>query len=75
MAYWIKRILLKSGELVTEHELRRDENYHEGIPPVVGDVIGVHCRGNYFQAKVIWGNWPGKDVSTDMLVPLRVEEV
>jgi hypothetical protein len=75
LAYWVKRILLKSGELVTEHELRRDENYHQGVPPVVGDVIGVRCRGRHFKAKVIWGNWLGRDGPTDMPVLLRVEEI
>ena len=75
MAFWVKRILLKSGELVTEHELRPDENYFEGVPPVVGDVIGVSCRGQHFKAKVIWGNWPGRNDLGDGPVPLRVKEI
>lgn len=75
MPYWIRRILLKSGELVTEKELRRDEYYCEGIAPVVGEVLTVHCRGRTFRAEVVWGNWPGRGHSADMVVPLRVKEI
>jgi len=75
MTYWVKRILLKTGELVTERELRRDENLFEGPAPVVGDKIVVTCRGREFEALVIWGNWPGRDAQPGAIVPLRVEEV
>jgi hypothetical protein len=75
VAYWVKRILLKSGELVTEKELSRDENHFQGTVPVVGDVIRVHCRGRAFDAKVIWGNWPGRNYAAETVVPLRVEEI
>jgi hypothetical protein len=30
MSYWVKRILLRTGELVTERELRPDENLFDG---------------------------------------------
>jgi hypothetical protein len=73
MAYWVKRILLKSGELVTERELRQDENVFEGPAPVVGDTLTVSCRGRQFTAKAIWGHWPGRAESA--LIPLRVEEI
>jgi len=36
MAYWVKRIALKRGEIVTEDELRHDENLFEGSAHVVG---------------------------------------
>lgn len=77
MAYWVKRIGLKSGELVTERELRPDENYFDGEPPVVGDEITVNCRGRSFRAKVVWGNWAiNKGIrDPNKTVPLRVEEV
>ena len=78
MSYWIKRIQLKNGELVTERELGHDENFHEGFPaPVVGDEISVTCRGRTFRAKVIWGNWPGREdtANTNTVIPLRVEEI
>ena len=77
MPYWVKRILLKSGELVTERELRQDENRFDGEAPVVGDAITVTCRGRTFIAKVAWGNWPGRNEtrSPETLVLLRVEEV
>jgi hypothetical protein len=76
MAYWVKRILLKSGETVTERELRPDENFFEGAAPVVGDKLRVMCRGREFEAKVIWGNWPGREEGREAntVVPLRVEE-
>jgi hypothetical protein len=73
--YWVKRILPKSGELVTEKELSRDENCFHGAVPVVGDVISVRCRGRAFHAKVVWGNWPGRNHAAETVVPLRVEEI
>jgi len=75
VAYWVKRILLKSGELVTEKELSRAENWFQGAVPVVGDVISVRCRGRAFDAKVVWGNWPGRNHAAKTVVPLRVEEI
>ncbi|EIG59459.1 hypothetical protein Bra1253DRAFT_04198 [Bradyrhizobium sp. WSM1253] len=75
MPYWVKRILLKSGDLVTEKELGRDENYFQGPAPIVGDVINVRCHGRNFDAKVVWGNWPGRNHAAETVVPLRVEEI
>lgn len=75
MAYWVKRIVLKDGEVVTEGELREDENRFAGTAPVVGDLIEVRCRGRRFMAKVIWGNWPGRVHPDDLVIPLRVAEV
>jgi hypothetical protein len=77
MAYWVKRILLKTGEVVTERELRTDENLFQGYAPVVGDTISIVCRGRSFDARVMWGNWPGRNEGRplDMVVPLRVEEI
>ena len=75
MRYWIKRIVLASGEVVTEAELRADENLFEGPVPVVGDVLEVQCRGRKFKAEVVWGNWPGRSHKGDAVVPLRVVEV
>jgi len=75
MGYWIKRIALKSGEVVTEQELREDENRFDGPVPVVGDVVEVACRGRRFLATVIWGNWLDSRQADDAVVPLRVSEV
>lgn len=77
MAYWVKRIILKSGEVVTERELRADQNYSDSEAPVVGDEITVNCRGRSFRAKVVWGSWPKNDGIGDpsKVIPLRVEEV
>ena len=77
MKYWVKRIKLRSGEIVTERELSSTDNLFEGPVPVVGDEMTVACRGRSFRAKVVWGNWPInvglRDVSK--VVPLRVEEI
>jgi len=73
--YWIKRIVLKDGEVVTERELREDENRFEGPVPVVGDLIEVDCRGRKFMAEVISGNWPGRVHPEGTVVPLRVAEL
>jgi hypothetical protein len=77
MTCWVKRILLKDGSLITERELRPDENRFDGPTPVVGDTVKVTYRGRTFDAKVIWGNWPGRGESLEAgtTVPLRVEEI
>jgi hypothetical protein len=77
MTYWVKRISLKSGEIVTEPELQSDENRFEGPAPVVGDKITVICRGRKFEARVIWGNWPEREINLEAgtVIPLRVEEI
>jgi hypothetical protein len=62
MAYWVKRIGLKTGEVVTERELREDENLFQGPAPVVGNIVRVTCRGRSFDTRVLWGNWPGRNV-------------
>jgi hypothetical protein len=76
MTYWIKRIMLKSGELVTEKELRPEENLFEGRTPVVGDKLLVNCRGRSFEAKVMWGNWSTSPLrDSEAVIPLRVQEI
>ncbi|MDN5003454.1 hypothetical protein ACFQZO_21685 [Bradyrhizobium sp. GCM10027634] len=60
---------------MTEKELSRDENYSQDAAPVVGDVISVLCRGRRFDAKVVWGNWSGRNHEAETVVPLRVEEI
>ena len=75
--FWVKRIVLKSGEVVTERELGKEENVFDGPVPVVGDRLTVTCRGRTFEANVIWGNWPGRKLrlNPNKIVPLRVQEV
>lgn len=77
MAYWIKRILLKTGEVVTERELRSDQYLFDGPALVVGDAVSVTYRGRTFMGNVVWGNWPGRNETRDpaVVVPLRVEEI
>jgi hypothetical protein len=76
MKYWIKRIILKTGELVTERELSQDENIFEGAVPVVGEKLFVSYRGRSFEAEVMWGNWPNSPArDPDLVVPLRVREI
>lgn len=75
MAYWVKRIALKSGEVVTEQELREDENRFDGPAPVVGDFIEVMCRGRTFTAKVVAGNYPDRVHADNVVDPIRVYEL
>ena len=77
MAYWVKRICLRTGEVVTEQELKPDENYSENEAPVVGEEIFVTCRGRTFRARVVWGNWPRREDTprSGEAIPLRVEEI
>jgi hypothetical protein len=76
MTYWVKRIALKNGEIVTEREFRQDENLFEGPVPVVGDKLTVCCRGRKIEARAVWGNRPGRGpYEAGTIVPLRVEEI
>jgi hypothetical protein len=77
MTYWVKRILLKTGELITERELRPDENKFEGPAPVVDDIMTVVCRGRTFRARVVAGNYPGREAThpPGTIIPLRVVEI
>lgn len=77
MAYWVKRIILKNGELLTERELAPHANRFDGPAPVVGDVITVSVGERSFLAEVVWGNWPARNGSRHPLeiVPIRVREI
>ncbi|MBE7728544.1 hypothetical protein [Komagataeibacter sp. FXV3] len=67
--------MLRSGEIVTERELRTNENRFDGPAPMVGDFVEVECRGRKFTADVLWGNWSGREHPADTIVPLRVAEI
>jgi hypothetical protein len=77
MQFRITRIRLKSGEVVTEREFAPSENVFEGKAPIVGEVVSVKCRGREMRARVIWGNWPGREIvhPQGKPHPLRVEEI
>lgn len=76
MTYWVKRILLKTGELVTERELRPDENLFEGQAPVAGERLKVTYRGREFEAVVVVGRFPDRPIPTDEIIyPIRVKEI
>jgi len=76
MTYWVKRILLKTGELVTERELRSDQNLFDGQPPVKGDIVKVTCRGREFNAIVLVGRFPDRPNPGDgVIYPIRVQEI
>ena len=77
MTYWVKRVILKGGELITERELRPEENRFDGPAPVFGDTVTVTVRGRTFPAEVVWGNWPGRadELDPQVVVPLRVKEL
>jgi hypothetical protein len=77
MTYWIKRIILKDGRLVTERDLDAREYTFEGPAPVVGDIVRIKHAGRSFDAEVIWGNWEQTAAKRHPLeiVPLRVKEL
>ena len=76
MTYWVKRILLKTGEVVTERELQPDENLFDGLAPVADDKLNVTCRGRTFEAKVIVGRFPERpEPDKGTIYPIRVEEI
>ena len=74
MPYWVKRIMLKTGELVTEKELSRDENFSTGPAPFVGDELVFTVRGRTLRS---WGNWNDGKVRNPPIwvVELRAEEI
>lgn len=75
MTYWVKRIVSKSGEAVTERELRPAERLAELPAPVVGDEITVSSRVRSLRARVAWGNWHDRTPDPKEAVPRRVEEL
>lgn len=77
MTFCVKRILLKNGDLITEREMSPNEHVFDGPTPVVGDIISMKFRGGRLNARVIWGNWSGREGLNppDLIVPLRVEEI
>ena len=74
MKFWIGRIQLKSGEIVTERELLPTENAFEGVAPKMGEVLSVRCRGRELRGKVVWLTYPMPESSENPVV-LRVQEV
>ena len=76
MTFWVKRILLKTGEIVTERELRPDENLFEGQAPVAGAKLRVTCRGRSFDAEVVVGRFPERpEPDEGKIYPIRVKEI
>jgi hypothetical protein len=75
MAYWIKRIILKTGEVVTEAELSPEMNRSDGPAPLVGDIVTVTCRGRTFQARIVVGSYPGREYPPELVLSLRAEEI
>jgi hypothetical protein len=77
MKYRIIRIRLKSGEVVTDKEFQPSENVFDGKAPVVGEIVTVICRGRDMRARVVWGNWPDRDIKNPQGKPhpLRVAEI
>jgi hypothetical protein len=76
MAYWVKRIQLKTGEIVTERELRPDENLFDGQAPLAGDRLEVTCRGRTFEAEVLVGRFPDRpEPKGGAPYPIRVGEI
>lgn len=73
---FFKRILLNTGELVTERHITPDEIiYYEWPAPVVGDIVDVSFRGRTFKARVVWGHYPGRAYEDGTKIPLRVQEI
>jgi hypothetical protein len=76
ITYYFKRIILKTGELITERHMTPDEvTCFEWPAPVVGDIVEVNFRGRTFKARVVWGHWRGRVYEDGTKIPLRVEEI
>jgi hypothetical protein len=76
MPYRIKRIILKSGELVTERTLPNGGILVDAEAPVVGDVVETVVHGQSTMAEIVWGNWADRrQRNPDVIVPLRAKEL
>lgn len=76
MPYRIKRILLKSGEILTERALPDGGTVIQGPAPVVGDVVETAVRGHTMKVEIIWGHWAERrSLDPDVVVPLRAKEL
>ncbi|MER8566442.1 hypothetical protein NKH85_14775 [Mesorhizobium sp. M0924] len=76
MPYRIKRILLKTGEILTERTLLGGGILVDEEAPVVGDIVETTVRGQPMKVEIIWGHWADRRSSNpDMIVPLRAKEV
>ncbi len=76
MPYRIKRILLKTGEIVTERTLPGGGILVDGDAPVVGDVVETTVLGQPMKVEIIWGHWAERrQTNPDVIVPLRAKEL
>jgi len=76
MPYRIKRILLKTGEIVTERTLPNGGILVDGEAPVVGDVVETIVRGQPMKVEIIWGHWADRRSRNPyVVVPLRAKEL
>ncbi|MGX8008101.1 hypothetical protein ACVDG8_003385 [Mesorhizobium sp. ORM8.1] len=76
MPYRIKRILLKTGEIITERTLPKGGILIDADAPVVGDVVETIVRGQSMKVEIIWGNWADRrQQNPDVIVPLRAKEL
>lgn len=75
MAYRIRRVLLRSGQILKERDLDAVCPVVEGHPPGLGDTMTVSLFGRRVPVEVIWGDWAGRTGDPVAVVPLRVKEV
>lgn len=76
MPYRIKRILLKTGELLTERTLPDGGILADAEAPVVGDVVETTVFGRPMKVEIVWGHWAGRRPhNPDAIVPLRATEL
>lgn len=52
MKYWVSRMMLKDGKILTEKDMPQDANVFEGEVPKIGDVLEVSFAGRSIRARV-----------------------
>jgi hypothetical protein len=76
MPYIVQRIILKSGELITEKALPNGGTLVNANSPVVGDVLEISVNGKTMMVEIIWGRWAEHtDIDPKHVFRLRAREL
>ncbi|WP_044547840.1 hypothetical protein [Mesorhizobium japonicum] len=76
MPYIVQRIILKSGEIITERALPNGGTLVNADSPVVGDVLEISLNGKIMMIEIIWGRWAEhEDIDPEHVFRLRAKEL
>jgi hypothetical protein len=76
MPYVVKRIITKSGKIISEKTQPNGGVIIDSESPVVGDVIAIQVDGKEMMVEMIWGRWAAHtDIDSSHLFRLRAKEL